>query len=77
MDFGVCKIIILEKNITYHFNEDFVKIVNNEKFEQKLKKSELPSSSCWRKDSVQTKFIKKSSFFLFFKNKNPKNWFKK
>lgn len=60
MQFGVCKISIIEKNLKYVYDEDFVRKLNDPKYEKKLKKSELPTSTIWKRDSKQTEFIKKS-----------------
>jgi hypothetical protein len=60
MELGVCKITIIDKNIKHTFSPDFVQKLNDLQFEKKLKKSALPTSSFWRRDSKQTQFIKNS-----------------
>lgn len=60
MNFGVCEIKIIDKNIKYSFSEDFINELNKVNYEKKLKKSNMPTSSIWKKDSLQTQWIKKS-----------------
>lgn len=66
MDFGVCTIIVQKKNIKYNYDEQFVKQLNEVQFETKLKKSQLPTSSFWNKQSNQTQWINQSFVFLDF-----------
>ena len=66
MEFGVCTVTVKDKNIKYKYDENFIKELNETKFEKKLKKSELPTSSFWNKQSNQTQWINQSLFNYLF-----------
>jgi len=37
IEFGFCKIMIIEKNLSYHYRNDFSTIMNVKSFEMKVK----------------------------------------
>jgi len=51
IDFGFCRIKIVNKSLTYNFKQDFVQSLNLTAFESKIKKAETATASLWQTSS--------------------------
>lgn len=64
LDFGVCKIDVIEKTVSYSFNKEFVSKLNQATYETKLKKSSITTSDILKSKSKQNEWIQKSNLIL-------------
>jgi nucleoid DNA-binding protein len=48
IDFGFCKVRICDKDLSYSYKADFVNNLNHTSFENKMRKSDLPTPDFWR-----------------------------
>jgi len=47
IDFGFCKITIINRSLSYSYRQDFSQTLNQTSFESKIKKAEVSTSSHW------------------------------
>jgi len=53
IDFGFCKIKIVNRNLSYSYKQDFAQTLNQTSFESKIKKAEVSTSSHWEKTTQE------------------------
>jgi len=53
IDFGFCKVKIVNRNLTYSYKQDFSQTLNDTAFESKIKKAEVSTASFWQNTSQE------------------------
>jgi nucleoid DNA-binding protein len=51
IDFGFCKVKIVNRNLSYNYKQDFSSTLNQTTFESKIKKAEVSTASFWQTTS--------------------------
>jgi nucleoid DNA-binding protein len=51
INFGFCKVKIVNRNLTYSYTQDFSSTLNQTSFESKIKKAEVSTASFWQTTS--------------------------
>jgi len=51
IDFGFCKVKIVNRNLSYNYKQDFSQTLNQTAFESKIKKAEVSTASFWQATS--------------------------
>jgi nucleoid DNA-binding protein len=64
IDFGFCKVKIVNRNLTYTYKQDFSQTLNETNFESKIKKAETSTASYWQ-TSMQDKWTASNLSQLF------------
>jgi len=64
IDFGFCKVKIVNRSLSYSYRQDFSHSLNQTGFESKIKKSEVATSSFWQ-TSMQEKWTQSNLSQLF------------